>query len=233
MTRKVILKSQANQVLEIIKKFGLIPAEFKWFEKTTKLNSTKDVVSSLVHLPTGYYFLFEYDRDGKHWSEYSPGGSVAVVTLKYTASWGVQLGNVIDWAQSLKREVESPNLWDAISQERRILEVVNEPIFYNELFNVEEQKKINANLEEIKQYLLTTTDLSKEQVQLVDKQFDYFKNSLQRIGRKDWLMMFTGFLVSKILTLGLQSDTAKELFRFTSNALSWLIAKADTLHLGG
>ena len=51
VAKKVILRTQANRVFEIMKRIGLEPSEFTWEERQTQVTSDKDIVSALIHKP--------------------------------------------------------------------------------------------------------------------------------------------------------------------------------------
>jgi len=76
-----LLKTQMNEVFEIIKSFELNPLEFNWGEDDSHNISRK--ISFLVHKPTQYFFVFDYVQQSAfegiyRLSKYSPGDSEIV-----------------------------------------------------------------------------------------------------------------------------------------------------------
>ncbi len=228
--RKTILKSHANTVFIILRKFELNHSDFEWQEQATKVSSGF-TVSVLVHKPTGYSFRFDYDNDGDHWTEYSPGISKSVQSLHHVRNWDNQCDNVLVWADSLKKEIESPDLWRSISQEKKFVETVSLMKNDNSTFNSEEQKNIVKSLDELKRYIVKTYSLSELQLKLLNNQFEYLVDASNRLGRKDWLNILLSVVVTEIVQLSIQSDQARQLLRFVYQIFDWLIRKINYIQL--
>jgi hypothetical protein len=88
----------------------------------------------------------------------------------------------------LKREIESPDLWGAISLEAEILESAASAGTSNAPFTIGEKAYIVQGINEIKQYLLTAHKLDPElDPELVESRLNYLVESSEREGRKDWI----------------------------------------------
>jgi hypothetical protein len=92
----------------------------------------------------------------------------------------------------------------------------------NKPFNAEEQKLIIQKLDEIKNFLLEDQAYDVEQAETVERNFGYLKESAQRLGRKDWLNIVLGVLVSQIVTLALDPEKARGLLALAGTALQSL-----------
>jgi hypothetical protein len=119
MRERLILKSQANQVLQAIQAKELDGSEFERGQRESLFQQSGLIVSVLIHRPSGYYYLFDF-RDGKHFAEYSPGPD-SPVRRENPGGWGSQISYVRQWLDHLKREVEAPDLWAALSQEKALV----------------------------------------------------------------------------------------------------------------
>ena len=96
-----LLKSQANQVFDVIKESGLDPADFEWRDTTGHASLT--IVSRLVHRSSGYYFTF--DNLTLFNSKWEPGEQTKVDS-KYWKEWEYQLDAMYNWLSYLRRETE-------------------------------------------------------------------------------------------------------------------------------
>jgi hypothetical protein len=68
-------------------------------------------------------------------------------------------------------------------------------------------------LDEINGYLLEGQHFAAEQSEFVERRFAYFKESSTRMGRKDWLNLLLGGLVSLAIGLALDPEKARGLLR--------------------
>ena len=220
MRKQLIMKSQKNQIFQLIKDTKLNPSEFEWIECNSEM--VPDLrVSKLIHRPTGFYCMFDL-RSISLWTEYSPGHE-ATIERKESYSWGSQLVHVQIWLVSLSRELKAPDLWGAISQETKLAEAASSPDMTNEPFTLEEQKYISTQLSEIKKYLIETQSLSRKHAEFVGKRFDYLEKAGKRLGRQDWITALIGILFTIVVQIGLDSNAARELFRFVADNLRQLL----------
>ena len=134
MAENLILNSQKNEVLLTIQDIGLDPSEFQW--ATWSSNQTKYLmVSTVIHELTEYYFMFDF-KDRKQFAEFSP-GTEAQVEYDYPGSWTFQSVAVRKWLTSLKREIETPDLWAAIGEEKKLAEAASSFEIPNSPFTTE------------------------------------------------------------------------------------------------
>ncbi len=222
MQKKLILRTQANDVFNIIQELGLVPSDFEWQEHDSE-SSDGDYykVSKLIHKPTGYNFIFDYDYD-QHFAIRSPGKD-SVVESRSTDYWSRQLGYASEWLQLLKREIDAPDLWGAIAQESELVEIAIANETSNTPFTNDEQKHLVSQIKEIENYSKASFNLSKEQLKFISLRLDYLKESAKRQGRRDWLHTVIGILVTIIVGVGLAPEQAGELFRFAANILKHVL----------
>jgi hypothetical protein len=214
-----LLRTQQNRFLPLVQKVGLNPTEFDWTtEKRPIVGGGTYLVSKLVHSPSQYWILFDIER-----TRFSPGArGRAEDEGVYSGYPGGELNRRLEsadhWLEYLKREVTAPDLWGALRQEREIAELAAAPNLDERPFDDQEHAHIRRQLNELKLFVLAATQLQIEQRQFVEDRFKYFEESAQRLGRKDWLNLFLGGLLSIIIVLSLPSNTAGELFRMANAA---------------
>jgi len=216
MPIKYLLPSQANQLLEGLESEKWNPADFKW-DETPSTNYSHETASRIVHLSSGYYFIF--DNVGNAFlSEWSPGRETAITKIQ-SAAWDQQLKHFKEWLSYLRREVESPDLWSAISHETEIIEAAASDES-NAPFSREEKEYVLAGLSEIKQYLLTAHKLDPE---LVEARLNYLIEAAERVGKKDWINLLLSVLVGIVIQAAMPPEAIRELFRFVGAVLSQIL----------
>lgn len=216
-----LLKTQKNDVFVILRKADLNPDEFRWETKKHvryDCGMTEYTISVITHVPTGYHCEF-LSSGGL---SYSPGEDQAVDFRQVVGDWHDVTNSLVKWISCLRRELDAPDLWRTIAQERKLAEVAVSGTLGNEKFSPEEQRYISQQLNEIKAFLLTTNRLQLEAARIVEDRFDYLEGASQRLGRKDWLNLTIGVLFSIIIAVALPPDAAKELLRMAGVAFQSL-----------
>lgn len=216
MPVKYLLQSQANQLIAALKDADWNANEFRW-EEVKSHTYSNETASQLVHVASSFYFTFDNVGDG-FYSRWSPGDEIPVTTTQ-SASWGNQLNHFKQWLSFLRREVESPDLWAAISQETEVIDAASSDES-NVPFTSDEKNYILNGLTEIKQYLITAHKLDPE---LVEARLGYLTSAVDRVGRKDWINLLLSVLVGIVIQAALPPDATRDLFRFVGSALSRIL----------
>lgn len=89
----------------------------------------------------------------------------------------------------------------------------------NQAFTTEEQEKIATWCRELREYIITTYDVSVEQRELLQRRLDYLAASSARVGAKDWACMCGGALIGWLLSAALPADAARDALRFAAVTL--------------
>jgi hypothetical protein len=77
-------------------------------------------------------------------------------------------------------------------------------------------------LDEIKGHILEGQQFAADQAEFVEERFAYFEESSTRMGRKDWLNVLYGGLITVIVGVALAPDAAKALLRLAAAAFQSL-----------
>jgi hypothetical protein len=189
-----LLKTQKNEILNIIMDYGLDPIEFEWeeLERSQGYPIGEETFHRLIHKPSGYSALF-----GQNFLSYSPGPESPTET-EHRLDWGGKRSAVYRWLTYLKREVEAPDLWASLSQEQALLSL--EPAeATNTSFTPDEQRQVKQAIEEIRIYITTTYTLESEPLARINRKLDYLIDASTRLGRIDWKNLFVGALISLAL----------------------------------
>ena len=225
MRKSLVLKSQADQIFYIINQHQMKPEEFIWNETNSGI-TTELIVSKLIHTKTNYFFKFDLNK-GSHYCVFSPGETKQTDT-QFPGGWDFQINYFKNWLIYLKREIVSPDLWNQIDKGNILAKGVTE-YKDNRLFTSNEYEKIRMSLNELKEYLITTQNLSSNELKFLETRISYLEESSKRLGRKDWVSILIGVLANIIIGLALAPDIAKELFRLTSEAFNWLLINSFIL----
>jgi hypothetical protein len=184
-------KFQSNAIFEEIVAGGLDPSECDLTEGDAEIR--------ISHMPSGSYFVL-----GGNALAYSGSyvvGNSAVSWPYGPSNWLRVPEKVRRWAEEVRRDVETPDLWAELQREREILSGVRYQAVENTPFTLDEQAEIARQLREIKEDLKKTYSLSSEQMSRMEATLDQAEAASRHIGRKDWLLLFTGVMFTLTVTL--------------------------------
>ena len=228
VTDATLTRIQKNTILQLIFEYGPPPDDFQWSEKQqeewSNMSPKPYRVSVLTHRATGYFCIF-----GAYTLTFSPGVSKKVQDVDHENEWQKKQFVCCKWLVAVKEEVEAPDLWATIGQEKALPTAASSANLDNQPFNAAEQKLIATRLDEIKAKLLENQQFSAEQAEFVKERFEYFKDSSTRMGRKDWLNVLYGGLITVIVGVALAPDSARSLLRLAATAFQSLWGMAQGL----
>lgn len=215
-----LMASQRNDILWAIQNVGFDPSAFEW-KKVNRKHSQFEKAPKLVYRGSSFYFLFE-SSPPNHIAEFSPGADHPH-ERQVSGSWQGQIVCVHRWLEYLRREVEAPDLWGAVAQGAALLGGSTEPGSANTSLTASERAQIAASLNELKDYAVATYELTAEQTAGFEGKVDYLIEASNRLGRKDWINLAMGLLLSQAVSGALSTPQAQEFMRMAGQALHWLV----------
>ncbi len=208
-----LLKTQANDVLNAVRKISLDPEDFAW-----ELGQAP----TLRHTSSGnYFFTFQLVDYGQHQAEYCPGQDTGYEDRR-GGDWEGQLSLVEEWLTNLKREVLPPDLWSLLSEQTALVEAAaaDSP---NTPFNTAEIEEISDGLRELRAYIENAHHLDEQKHAFLESRLGYLVDAARRQGSHDWLHTAIGVLFTIVVGLTMAPDQAKEIFRFLGNVLQAIL----------
>lgn len=216
MIPSTILRSQANQILQILEAGGWRAADFEW-EEVPSRTFIMNNVARLRYRSSGFFFTFDSNGSDKFYVKCSPWAETVEGFLD-AKSWNGQIDLFGRWLNYLSREITSPDLWASISQEANLIESAADDV--NTQFTAEEKSYILSGLDEIKQYLLTAHKIDPE---LLEGRIKYLIEASERMGRKDWINILVSVLISIVIQTAFSPAATRELFGFVSTVLGEIL----------
>jgi len=120
------------------------------------------------------------------------------------ATWDQVLSHIVQWAEEVAYVTETPDFWDGVPlpQVPDIMAATDPFVGSNAPFTPDEQEEIARRLDEVGQLVLDQFDLTSEELVAISRRLDHAEEASKRLGRKDWLMLFYGAMVSTAMTDG-------------------------------
>lgn len=179
---------------------------------------------ALVHRPSSYYYVFNIDDDNSWLPEFSPGSEAELfISDSDLDNWKDKLTSIQAWLRYLKREMEAPDLWAAISNEETLAEAASSEEMEDTPFTPEEVKYLSGAMKEIREYIASTQNLSPEIQSFVNDRINYLEESSKRQGRKAWIHTTIGVLFTIIIGAAFSPSAARELFQFAGSVLAQIL----------
>jgi len=220
-----LLKTQKNQVLNIIYKAGLEPANFSWTTQQIPHTSVPPPykiiqVPRLNYLDGEHYFRFE-----KYSCTFSPGAKKAVQheAGATSESFGGQLYYVDKWARCLKREIEAPDLWAEMEKYKTSISLTIPEQLLNEPIPACEAEKISEKLSLLADKIEEHFELKDGQNQFVRAKLNYLAEAVKRQRSVDFVYTVIGVSVTIAMGLALAPDRAKEFWELMRSLMGGFI----------
>ena len=141
-----LTRTQRNDVFGWLTAARFSPDEFEWTEIREREVVRRGVVlfnsSVLTHQKTGYYFRF-----GGIFSRFSPGLEHKSDIEEHEGDWTVKANAFQIWLHRLRQEIDAPDLWASIGQEKALPTAAASANLDNLLFTPDEQRLVAAKLE--------------------------------------------------------------------------------------
>jgi hypothetical protein len=115
-------------------------------------------------------------------------------------SWYRLKERVEAWLREVRTDLEMPDRWAELKQVAAVLGTAQSDGASNAPFTADEQAEISRQLDEIKNIVRANFELTSEQFAVIDKRLDEAKEASERVGRKDWVLIFYGAVMSTLMT---------------------------------
>jgi hypothetical protein len=127
-------------------------------------------------------------------------------------SWEALKSRLTTWLEEVKQDLETPDLWAGLQREAELLEAGFDEVTENTPFTPDEQNDIARRLQELAEEARDRYSLSEAQMQVIRAGNEYLVKAADRFGRKDWLILFAGVILSHIMQIALPAEGARDMF---------------------
>ncbi|MEP6833417.1 MAG: hypothetical protein ABJB74_08480 [Gemmatimonas sp.] len=215
-----LLPTQRNEIFLQIKKSGLHPGAFEWYEVGSAFTNGI-LVPQLQYSDTK--FVFRFDRHGdRPWSVYSPAETELTKLVRGDNWWHTEYA-VSEWLSCLKREVEAPDLWRGIRDNKAMFGGnIGSKLVSEEVFTRDERLRIATSVGQIQSFAAKTLKKDRDRLAFIEDRLQYIVESSERLGRKDWMNLTIGVLTNIAVGAALAPDAAREFLQIAASALGWV-----------
>ena len=156
--------------------------------------------------------------------QYSPGRDEQISRTR-TQKFQVTIAFFKLWLSYLKREVEAPDLWASIQTKREDVSRAIAPGADNSKFTEGEQELLAQKLDTIAGLLSDQLKLGDESKRLLEQQFEFLKEESKTQGRRSWMQIALGTVVTLVIEHVITNEGAQTLLNQFSQLLVPIVVK--------
>ena len=101
------------------------------------------------------------------------------------------------WLRDLERDLAIPDLWGALEIEDQVFSAASDAGIENTPFTADERVELTKRLTAIADGIGRKRPLSDSQARLLAARMEQLLDASQRLGRKDWLAVFLGVMLTR------------------------------------
>lgn len=204
-----LLKSQRDQIFELVARFELPHAEFTWRDGSADFAGwVNEKCPYLVHKPTDFVYrvartppamdnwaIAPLRRAGGEYSvSYSPANERFEATAHYQ-TWPEVLLHVQHWLGALCQEIDSPDLWSQASVHAHELRALS-GTRGSEPFSAVEIPILESRIEEIAKDVIREANIIGDDLAELRAEVAEVKAELRKLNRRQWARSILGWIVT-------------------------------------
>lgn len=208
-----LTKLERNEIFQAISASSLDPAECTLEQSDNEIQISHNNSGSIfkfTFIGTGHVDFYQVQSDvvDGHHLRFQTAREIDSVT-----PW------ITSWANEVKEAAYAPDLWSEMRRTRELAIEVQSTGYANTPFTSDERRQIVIELEAVKEYVREELDLTREQMEHIDESLSHAAEATERMGRKDWLLLFGGTILNLIVTDTVTPSVAGHIFTIVINAL--------------
>jgi hypothetical protein len=197
----VLSRVEENEIMAAIQSAKLGPLDFEWATRAgTETMDHDREYRRIVHKPTAAQLEFSFMPQGDgHWLTWLPMFQSGERS-KWAKNWTQARDTIVTWVRVVKGNHEAPDLWRALKAQGAIPDAAARAD-QSSPFSAADLKLLDAALDDIEAFVVTTQPLDPDGRTQVSRRFAYLREAARSGARKiDWLNIFVGQVVGMVTT---------------------------------
>lgn len=196
----LLTKRERNQIFEIVAANVMETGSCKLLDPSHHLVLGSRVQqATMQHEATSSHFTFWREEGEEGYHVQSDVGE-ADWDHADSISWDALMVYLASWAEEVAYEIDTPDRWTELQQVPEVMAAAQSADASNAHFSAREQAEIWRRLDLVKRLVRQRFDLTDEQLATIDQRLDDAREACGRLGRKDWIMLFYGAVISTAMT---------------------------------
>jgi frataxin-like iron-binding protein CyaY len=217
-----LTKRQRNEIFEALQAKGVDPDEYSLEPLEGLWLSTIVGGNRIVHAGSGSWMDVGIGfRSGKYMCALVIAG-VRVEDFEHS-TWSEVIDHVRLWVNDVVLETSGPDFWAELQEVHEVLTAAQAADASNTPFTSDEQAEISTRIDQAKDVVRRENpELAAEQLSTIEQTLDEVKEASTRIGRKDWMMLANGALLSLIVNDVVPAHVVQSVFNMLISGISHL-----------
>lgn len=219
------LKSQKNEIYDLIIKHDFSPADFSIDQSNDIGLVLSGGEETKINHASAYYIKFTLNNN-KSTIEVSPGKEKLVEYWQTDHNWDSKKKVLIQWLNNLKYELTHEDKWLKFWETKNYLDIQYDGDD-NIRFSYQEVMQIKEATIKAKELILQL-DISPNDSEIINSKLDYISEKCESMNKIDWKNILVGTLVSLVVQLALSKEVAIqiwEIFKQAYNSVLFIALK--------
>jgi len=223
MSDLTLLNTQKQEIFDLIKEVGIDPYHFEWhvegIHQAGRIQHRYSVIRS--KFKPDFCFTFPPGMGG-YGATCSPGRGQRKSALG-GLPWEACLAPVQQWALMVEQELNTPDPWAALPKLATTADLVVSSATVNTPFSYRDVEQIHRGLADIRDLFLKTSLRSAENDAIIRAQLEGLEKASQQMGRKDWVNLAIGTVITLALQVAAPPETVKAAFEILKRTLAGIV----------
>jgi hypothetical protein len=205
-----LLKTQKNELFDLISQVGLLPTLFHFKEYI--FAGDESYVTEIKVEGTHYFFRLREDFGHNFTLNYSPALDAVEREMKRLSGWNEAITNFAWWLQSLKQEMETTDKW-AEAYQLSTDEIESSQFTQTELLRIE------TAFGEFRKQLKQQQSLTQNQLRTINGKLDYLLEEAKTTKKREWRLLAYGAFMEMLIHENVHGQAAALAFGLLKTAL--------------
>lgn len=231
MPSQSIFRTELNAVVQSLLTSGLDETGFEFSKDFSKKVFDIQLPLQVTHRESGFYFIVDFERGEWGATSYSTSSFPSMSAddeVEYVKSWGEVINTLDSWLGRVGKELSQPDPWLLLNEGKVLVDNIPSEGASVERFDDEELIRVRTLLDKVREFLISETQPTEDQLKLVDEKLLYLEESAKRQSKQDWAHTAIGVMFTIAIGLAMAPDQANKLFQLTSEFLKAIFVKLLT-----
>jgi hypothetical protein len=219
MPSQSIFRTELNALVKSLLNSGLDETGFEFSKDFSNKVFDLQLPLQITHKDSGFYFIVDWERDSFGSTSFTMSSFPSMTRdddIEYVNIWDAVISSLESWLERVRTEVSQPDPWLLLNQGTILKDSI--PVSgASEKFNEMELFKIHEYLQSIRQLLISDTNPSQGQLELIDERLSYLEDSATRQSKQDWAHTAVGVMFTVAIGLAMAPDQANKLLQLTAS----------------
>jgi len=224
-----LLNVHKQEIFDLLKQRKIDPLHFELTVGELNQGSIRNRRYSILRSKFRKDFHFSFAPSGDRFLVVCSPGKGQRQSHLGQLDWENCIPYVMDWARTVERELNTPDPWESLPKIAENAELAVTPGTANTPLTYSEVQQIQRAIADMRRLFVATSKQSLENETAIREQMDALQLASERMGRKDWVNLAIGTVVSLALQVAASPETIKAAFEILRRAVTGIVDLLPTV----